>query len=353
MNKRVRKSTHAVIASFPCARGIFRGVVTILLLSGATLAADRAQGTTVDLKLMSFNIRMDDASIGNKLSTNGWVTILQPNGNRRDRAFSVINTAAPDILGTEEGLPNQIADLQAALPGYTYYGLGRNGGNNGEHSGIFYNTARFTAVAQGDFWLSATPAVPGTTFTGGGSDTGNPRMATWLKLYDDQSHQTYFVLNTHWSLDTQARNQSAALIRNQIDQLSGGLPLIVMGDFNTTLGSTALQTLTGATVSGFKLTDAYRHVYPTVGPNEATYHNFTGNQAGSSIDHIFYDASTFTATAAEIVHTSFPGGLYPSDHFPLTATLRVTVVPEPGTAVLLLWGMSAVIVMVRRSRTRS
>ncbi len=352
MNLRFETSLQRINDACAVARRAFAPAVTMLLLGAAVLVAARARATTVDLKLMSFNIRMDDASIGNKLSPNGWVTILQPNGNRRDRAFSVINTAAPDILGTEEGLPNQIADLQTALPGYTYYGLGRNGGNNGEHSGIFYNTARFTAVAEGDFWLSTTPAVPGTTFTGGGSDTGNPRMATWIKLYDNQSHQTYFVLNTHWSLDAQARNQSATLIRNQIDQLSGGLPLIVMGDFNTTLGTTALQTLTGATVSGFKLTDAYRHVFPTVGPNEATYHNFTGNQSGSSIDHIFYDAGTFTATAAEIVHTSFPGGLYPSDHFPLTATLRVTVVPEPAAAVLVILGASAAILLTRHARER-
>lgn len=305
-------------------------VVVLLGMFGAS-----AQATPLQLKLMSFNIRNDDNSISNRVNQNGWHSIWNTNGDRAFRAESVIQTYAPDLLGTEEGLPNQIADLQAALPGYTYYGLGRNGGNNGEHSGIFFLSSRFTPVAEGDFWLSTTPTVPGTTFAGGGTDTGNPRMATWLKLYDNQSHETYFVLNTHWSLDSQARNQSAALIRSEINQLSGGLPLIVMGDFNTTLGSSELRTLTGVTASGFKLADAYRSVYPTVGPNEATYHNFTGNQAGSSIDHIFYDAGSFTATAAEIVHTSY-NGYYPSDHFPLTATLKITAVPEPATGALML-----------------
>lgn len=328
-----------------------RRFISAAVGAAVLLTVGSAWGATVDVKVMSFNIRFDNAAIGNRLNPNGWVTIGQPYGDRRLRVYDTINTFAPDILGTEEGLPNQIADLKAALPGYSYYGLGRNGGDVGEHSGIFYNSSRFTPVAQGDFWLSATPTVPGTTFTGGGSDTGNPRMATWMKLTDSQSHQTYFVLNTHWSLDTQARNQSAALIRDQINQLSGGLPLIVLGDFNTTLGSTALQTLTGVGISGFDLQDAYRKVFPTVSSNEATYHNFTGGQSGSSIDHIFYTADTFTATSAAIVRAVYPGGYYPSDHFPVTSTLRVNVVPEPATLGMAVCG--ALVLVVYRWRSRN
>src|SRR5262249_28480915 len=160
----------------------------------------------------------------------------------------------------------------------------------------------------------------------------------------NQSHQTYFVLSTHWSLDTSARNQSAALLRSQIDALSGGLPLIVMGDFNTTLGSTALQNLSGATTSGFDLTDSYREVFPTVSSNEATFHDFTGNTSGSSIDHIFPSAGMLHATSAAIVRTSY-GGLYPSDHFPVTATLQAQVVPEPATLTLAIVGAAGIIVM--------
>lgn len=321
----------------------------LLVLSLGCLAAlwqlRSARAATVNLNVMTFNIRFDDGVGITQLSANGWHTIppFVTTGDRRDKAEAVIAAAAPDIFGEQEGLPNQVADLQAAFPGYTYYGQGRNGGNgpnSGETNGIFYLTSRFTAVASGDFWLSTTPTVPGTTFVGGGSDTGNPRMVSWVDLYDNQSHQTYFVADTHWSLDTLAEQQSATFMRAELAQLAGGLPMLVLGDFNTTLGSTALQTLSGANSSGYKLTDAYRHVFPTVGPNEATYHDFTGNQSGSAIDHIFYDANTFTATAAAIVHTSF-NGLYPSDHFPVTATLAVQVVPEPATAILLVGGGAA------------
>ena len=321
--------------------------VMILLLTGQTQAAP-----TVDLKIMSFNIRQDDGSIGNRINSNGWYTLLSTSGGRKDRAVSVINTFAPDILGVEEMLPNQFTDLTNAAPlaGFSYFGQGRNGGNVGERCGIFYRSSRFTAVNQGEFWLSTTPTVPGTTFTGGGTDTGNPRMADWLILHDNQSLQDYFVLNTHWSLDSQARNLSGNFIREQIKAMAGDLPLIVLGDFNTTLGTTAMNNLTGVNdPTGFQLTDAYRHVFPTVGPNEATFHNFTGNTSGSSIDHIFYSADTFTAKSANIVHTSFPTNLYPSDHFPVTATLQVAVVPEASSLTLLAVGLTGLVVLRRRS----
>lgn len=292
------------------------------------------------LNIMSFNIRQDDGGLGNRASTNGWYKLFSDSGGRRDRALTTVQTYNPDLLGIEEALPNQLADLQAsaALAGYGYYGPGRAADGGNEHDGIFYRTSRFTPVAQGSFWLSTTPSTPGTTFTGGGTDTGNPRMANWMKLADNQTGQTYFVMNTHWSLDSQAESQSAALMRTEITALSGGLPLVVLGDFNATLTSSSMRTLAGATnPTGFQLTDSYRKVFPTVGPNELTFHNFTGATAGSSIDHILYSAANFTATAAAIVRTSY-SGLYPSDHYPVTTTLQVTPVPEPATIAMAVIG---------------
>jgi len=301
------------------------------------LSANGFAQSVVDIKIMSFNIRQDNGDIGNRVSGNGWYPLLGNNGGRKDRALSVISTYNPDLLGVEEMLPNQYADLagSAALAGYGYFGQGRNGGDVGERCGIFYKLSRFTELSEGEFWLSTTPTVPGTTFTGNGTDTGNPRMANWMILQDHQSHQSYFVLNTHWSLDTLAEQQSASFIRQEIKSLSGDLPLIVMGDFNSTLTSSALKNLVGTNdPTGFQLQDSYRSVYPTVGPNEATFHNFTGTTSGSAIDHILFSSGDFAATSAEIVHTVFANNKYPSDHFPITATLQVAVVPEASTVLL-------------------
>ncbi len=167
------------------------------------LAGTLVQAGTVNLNVMTFNIKEDDGT--NQLSPNSWVTDKSVifTGDRRDKAIDTITSYAPDILGEQEGLPNQVNDLKAALPGYTYYGQGRGGtgSNSGETNGIFYLTSRFTDLGHGDFWLSDTPTVPGTTFSGTGTDTSNPHMVSWIKLYDNQSHQTYFTVDTHWSLD--------------------------------------------------------------------------------------------------------------------------------------------------------
>lgn len=319
----------------------------VFLLSAGPSSAQ----SVVDVKIMSFNIRQDNGDIGNRASGNGWYPLLGNNGGRKDRALSVISTYNPDLLGVEEMLPNQYADLagSAALAGYGYFGQGRDGGDVGERCGIFYKLSRFTELNEGDFWLSTTPTVPGTTFVGNGSDTGNPRMANWMILEDNLSHQSYFVLNTHWSLDALAEQQSAAFIRQQIKSLSGDLPLIVMGDFNTTLNSSALKTLIGTNdPTGFQLKDSYRTVYPTVSSNEATYHNFTGNTSGSAIDHILFSAGDFNATAAEIVHTVFPNNRYPSDHFPITTTLQVAVIPEASSFIMV--GVGVLLIMLNQWR---
>lgn len=332
-----------------CHQVLFACVVSSLFLH-VPLAHGQAN---VDIKIMSFNIRQDNGDIGNRVSGNGWYPLLGTSGGRKDRALSVISNYNPDLLGVEEMLPNQYADLlgSTALAGYGYFGQGRNGGDVGERCGIFYKLSRFTEVHKGEFWLSTTPTIPGSTFFGNGSDTGNPRMANWMILHDNQSLQSYFILNTHWSLDSLAELQSANLIRQQIKSLAGDLPLIVMGDFNATLASNSLKTLMGLNdPTGFQLNDSYRTVYPTAGSNEATYHNFTGNATGAAIDHIFFSPNDFQATTADIVRTVFPNSRYPSDHFPITATLRVAVIPEVSTALMVgIFVMGVIVIRTIRA----
>ena len=310
----------------------------------------------VSLNLMTFNIKGDGGSLAERTGANSWYPLFGNGAARKERALSVIGTYGPDLLSVQELKENQLADLlgSAALAGYAYYGAGRETGTTGDSNGVFYRTSRFTRLDQGDFWLSSTPDVPGTVFPGNGSDTGNPRMATWMKLYDNQSKATYFVLSTHWSLDSLARQQGASLIRTQIEKLAGDLPIIALGDLNSTQTSTEYRRLSGAlNPSGFQLTNAYRDVYPTSSGQERTFHDWTGNTSGSSIDHIFYSTgSIFDAVSANIVHTSF-AGKYPSDHFPVTANLLVTVVPEPASVVMLATGLSAIVFWRGHNRRRA
>lgn len=293
-----------------------RRLRTLVSLALATLgAATSARAAT--LEVMSFNIRYDGGGLSSLTDPTGWLYTCGP---RRDRVANTILDQAPDIVGVQEALYNQVFDLQARLPGYDFYGVGRNDGHNlGEFSGMFYRADRFTRLDQGTFWLSNTPDVPGTVFP----CSGSIRIASWMKVHDAQSGLDYFVLDTHWDNACQSsREQSAALVRQKIDELSGGLPLVVMGDLNAGESSLAVTTLRGANdPGGFQLGDSYREVFPSVGANEATFHDYTGETAGSRIDFVLHTAE-FAPASAAIVHTGFSCG-YPSDHFPVSATFTV------------------------------
>ncbi|WP_218932171.1 endonuclease/exonuclease/phosphatase family protein [Adhaeretor mobilis] len=267
---------------------------------------------------MSFNIKADFDYGSPTSGNNAWISTT--GNHRRDLATTVINDYGPDILGVQEAFENQMNDLRTALPSYGSYGIGRNNGfHSGEHTGIFYRNDRFTRTNEGTFWLSNAPSIP-SVFPGAATF----RIASWAMLEDNQAgNQEYFVLNTHWDHVSQpARVHSANLIRQQIDLLAGDRPLIVMGDLNVLENNTAFLDLVGENdPSSFQLLDSYREVEPVQTPYEKTQHGFVGASIGSRIDHILHSYD-FTATNAQIIRTNF-SGRYPSDHYPVTATLQL------------------------------
>ncbi len=295
--------------------------VRLSLIVGLFVLPPQAWAAT-PIKMMSFNIRYDTSSDG----INSWNAT--PN-RRRDLALQVIDDFAPDILGVQEALRNQVNDLKAGLPEFDFYGVGRdNGTTAGEHSAIYYRSDRFTRTNQGTFWLTLTPDRP-SAYPGACCN----RIASWAVLQDKlDDNREYFVLNTHWDHQVAAaNNHSATLIRQRIDLLSEGRPIIVTGDLNSTESSTAYQRLVGVEdPAGLQLTDAYRRV-ESIGRDEATFHGYSGRTIGSRIDFVLHDDS-FETLDATIVRTS-DAGRYPSDHYPVTATLRLRI-PEPGGSSL-------------------
>jgi len=263
----------------------------------------------VNLGVMSFNIKGDEGVPSS--DPDAW--ICTSGTDRRDRVFAMIlseSTAfgpnGPDIVGLQEALNNQVIDLKGALSNYDFYGVGRaDGATQGEYAGIFYRSNRFSRTNQGTFWLSYTPDVP-SKYPG-----ANWRIASWVILHDNMTDQSYFVLNTHWDNKVQAaRLYSAGLIRLRIKSLSGGLPLIVTGDLNCHEDSAEFLELIGQNdPTGFQLLDSYREVHPG-GPD-------------SRIDYVLYSAY-FEAIGATIERAQIYGR-YPSDHYPVTGTLRNTV----------------------------
>jgi endonuclease/exonuclease/phosphatase family metal-dependent hydrolase len=94
-----------------------------------------------------------------------------------------------------------------------------------------------------------------------------------------------------------------------------------MGDLNTSEDSAPLRALVGEAASGRRLFDSYRRVHPNRSPEESTFNHWRGTTEGSRIDFILH-SEEFTPTEAAIIRTSYDGR-WPSDHYPITATLRL------------------------------
>lgn len=260
------------------------------------------------LRVMSFNIRFGTAKDGD----NHW-------DHRHGLVVQTIRDFDPDLLGTQETLQFQADYLKEQLKQYSYFGRSRMKTPN-EHCGIFYRTERFTKLASGHFWLSETPELPESKSW----DSSLPRMVSWVLLNDHQYERgrPILFLNTHFDhRGSEARLQAAQLIQQRLERLQriAENPIVVVtGDFNTGENSAPYTTLL---TDPEQLVDTYRVAHPQMSDNEGTFGGWRGNTSGARIDWILASPDV-RVTDAQIIRFS-QDGRYPSDHYPVTATLQV------------------------------
>jgi endonuclease/exonuclease/phosphatase family metal-dependent hydrolase len=266
---------------------------------------DPASSRSPELRVMSFNIRYGTAPD----AENAWP-------GRRALLLETIRAYDPDVLGVQEALRFQLDEIGRALPGTGEVGVGRDdGAEAGEYSAILYDRARLTVLDHGTVWLSDAPDVPGSMTWG----NEYPRVVTWARFRDDAADTAFVVLNTHWDHQSQnARERSAAAVVDWIAANAPDRPVVLMGDFNAGEDNPAFLALLGAGSRPVRLRDTFRALHPDASP-VGTYHAFTGDPAGDRIDAILVSPGWRVMEAA-IVRTS-ADGRYPSDHFPVTATL--------------------------------
>lgn len=289
-----------------------RGVLSLILAAIAallpTVAAAQAAPESAPLSVMSFNIRYGTANDGE----NRWPL-------RRAQLLELLRTENADLIGVQEALHDQIVEITEALPAYAVIGVGRDDGQTrGEYAAILYRRDRFHVAESGTFWFSDTPSVVasrswGNTIT---------RICTWARLVDRQSH-TFWIFNVHLDHQSQpSRERSTELLAERIRTRSTlAEPVIVTGDFNVGESNPALQSLRTTSDAGAPLFDTFRVIHP----DATEVGTFTGfdpaRTRGDKIDYVFVSPG-FEVLDAAILRTAVDGRL-PSDHFPVTARLRV------------------------------
>jgi endonuclease/exonuclease/phosphatase family metal-dependent hydrolase len=239
---------------------------------------------------------------------------------RRNWQVDMINKYGPDIIGTQEGLKEQIDFLMDKLTEYVVVGEGRKGGDDDEHMAIFFRRDKFRLREMGTFQLSETPEI-----LGSGPEI-NPRIVTWVRLAvinrpadgksspypeDYRGHwentQEFYVFNTHFFTTRSGYNlaklNSAKLILERINafnrfgEWTKDRPVFLVGDFNARPGGKVHRIFVGDGKSD----------NPLLLKDSA--------QPGQGIDLILYKGSVKVLSYEKVDYNV--KGHYPSDHKPI------------------------------------
>lgn len=245
---------------------------------------------------------------------------------RRDWQVDLIRKYSPDIIGTQEGLKEQIDFLMDHLTEYVVIGEGRKGGDDDEHMAIFFKRDRFRLREMGTFQLSETPEI-----LGSGPEI-NPRIVTWARLavinrpadgetspypMDYREHwentQEFYVFNTHFftgrSGYDMAKINSAKLIMkrikafNRFGEWTKDRPVFLTGDFNARPGGKVYTTFIGD------------------GESDKPLLLKDSIEGGSGIDWILYKGNVSVLHYEKVDYNV--DGVYPSDHKPILAEFQI------------------------------
>jgi endonuclease/exonuclease/phosphatase family metal-dependent hydrolase len=283
-------------------KGLHLVAMSVCVATATGLSAQAE--SQLDVKVMTFNIRCGTANDGD----NSWA-------NRHEQAAKAIRSYGAAVVGVQEAYRFQLDDLRKALPEYEEIGQGRDGGTKGEYSAILYRKDQLEVDESGTFWLSETPDVVSRSW-----NSACVRICTWAHLRDRASGVAFYVFNTHFDhRSTEAQAGGARVIAKAIAARKHPDPFQLMGDFNIGEDDPTLRYLRGEDGSPVKLRDSFRMIHPDA-DQVRTYHGFKGGTTGTKIDYIMVPEGV-EALAADIVEEKVDGR-YPSDHYPVTATLR-------------------------------
>lgn len=285
----------------PPARSPETAMIAACLLAALTAAAPADPAG--ELLVASYNLRFASPA-----PPHPWLL-------RRPAVRALLTARGADVIGTQEGVFHQVRELDEDLPEHDWIGLGRDGGSHGEHMAIFYRRERLVPLELDHYWLSDTPEHVGSTSFG----NELARMVTWVRFLDRETGEKLLVVNTHLDHRSEtSRERSAELIRQRCVELHPGDPLILTGDFNAAAGASRPHAIL---VEEGGLVDAWLAATER-GEDLGTFGGWREPRPGGPrIDWILL-RGPWEVLAAD-ADPAQPGGVWPSDHLPVFARLRL------------------------------
>ena len=294
------------------------------------------------IRVATYNIRL---ATGDKNTPNAWA-------DRRDDLVDLVRRLDLDAGGLQEVRPEQMAFLRERLPEFEFVGEHRGADRvSDEASPVFYRKSRFEAERSGTFWLSETPEVPGVK----GWGAACPRVCSYLILRDKSTGRRFCFANTHTDHKSAlAREKGMLLVIDRMKEFGAGAPIVFTGDHNcreTEAPAVAVskilknalyesetppegpwRTFSGwhwrdteySTADALKLPAAVRNARK--GSPDADKDKNGGHvweDCGARIDYIYVSPGVRVIDYATVAAARPGKKLYPSDHFPVVATIEL------------------------------
>ena len=293
---------------------MMRKIQLVALLLFALLAGCATQRPAEAIRVGSYNIRL---SPGDRETPNAWDC-------RKADMVALVKKLDLDAFGMQEVCPDQAEYLREQLPEFAFVGDHREKDRkSGEASPVFYRKSRFEAEKSGTFWLSETPDVPASKSW----KTACTRVCSYLVLKDKTTGKRFCFANTHTDhISAEAREKGMLLIISRMKEFGAGSPIVFTGDHNCRYDDAPARAVRQILKDGRDISET-----PLRGPHN-TFQGFGRYKDGPieengrkfkdyCIDYIY--VSDGTRVLDFVTHDDKRPGtdLYPSDHFPVTATV--------------------------------
>ena len=273
----------------------FALILAVFQMEGAHLWANLEtveQETMGDVRVMSWNILYK-----------GWEKEGHASWEQRaPNVVRVLREQEPDVVGLQEDGKQQVAYITNALPDYSYVKPHSRAGG-----GLLIRTEAWQVIESGKI------PIPG------------KRQASWALLESTRNGKKWLFYNAHLIHRTarESANQRmegvTRIVEHMLRHAPAGVPVVFTGDFNALHDMPVMHYLGGDAGAPVRFSNAFNVMH---GGDDlrGTFRGLSKEHHCDRIDHILIN-DPVTVHDTEIVYYDELSGAWPSDHYPVQATL--------------------------------
>ena len=278
---------------------------------------DKATGEagSKEISISGYEIpKLDNASL-NVMSYN-ILGDMEKDGRRSDCRTRMVETILEndvDVLGTQEDTNEHSNFFIENLKTYSFYK------GDGQDNYIYWKKDKFNLIEKGYYYLSDTPEKK-SKYDG----SNQYRTMTYVVLEVKETGKKFLFVSTHldYRAEEKVRVKQIDVLASLVEKLNkDNLPLIILGDFNTTESTTGSAILHFMSDNpNFGMTSKVANVS---GDTRGTLVNgFADRDNRYVFDYIFVSTNTVFTKYYTVVN-NIKNGKYPSDHLPVLAQIDI------------------------------